>query len=143
MADIDKQAVAAVLDRILEHELAGVVRYTHFAFMIFGHSRIPIVSWFHKQADESLLHAREAGEMITLLGAHPSLRIGPLLDTHEHDIDTLLRTSLDSERAAVALYRELLDLVRDKSVLLEEYARRMIAGEEMHVGDVEKMLRRS
>jgi len=143
MADADKQAVAAVLDRILEHELAGVVRYTHFAFMIFGHSRIPIVSWFHKQADESLLHAREAGEMITLLGAHPSLRIGPLLDTHEHDIDTLLRTSLDSERAAVALYRELLDLVRDKSVLLEEYARRMIAGEEMHVGDVEKMLRRS
>ncbi|MFO1206527.1 MAG: ferritin-like domain-containing protein [Burkholderiales bacterium] len=143
MADADKQAVVAVLDRILEHELAGVVRYTHFAFMIFGHSRIPIVSWFHKQADESLLHAREAGEMITLLGAHPSLRIGPLLDTHEHDIDTLLRTSLDSERAAVSLYRELLDLVRDKSVLLEEYARRMIAGEEMHVGDVEKMLRRS
>ncbi len=143
MADMDKQAVVAVLDRILEHELAGVVRYTHFALMVFGHGRIPIVSWMHAQADESLLHAREAGEMITHLGAHPSLGIGALLDAHQHDIDALLRTSLESERAAVALYRDLLDLVRDKSVLLEEYARRMIASEELHVGDVEKMLRRS
>ena len=143
MADADKQAVVAVLDRILEHELAGVVRYTHFSFMVFGHSRIPIISWLSKQAEESLLHAREAGEMITLLGAQPSLRIGALLDAHEQDIDALLRTSLDSERAAVALYRELLDLVRDRSVVLEEYARRMIAGEELHVGEVEKMLRRS
>ncbi|MBL8528711.1 MAG: bacterioferritin [Burkholderiales bacterium] len=143
MADFDKQAVVAVLNRILEHELAGVVRYTHFSFMVFGHSRIPIISWLNKQADESLLHAREAGEMITLLIAQPSLRVGALLDAHEPDIDALLRTSLDSERAAVALYRELLDLVRDKSVLLEEYARRMIVGEELHVGEVEKMLRRS
>lgn len=143
MADFDKQAVVAVLNRVLEHELAGVVRYTHFSFMVFGHSRIPIISWLNKQADESLLHAREAGEMITLLIAQPSLRVGALLDAHEPDIDALLRTSLDSERAAVALYRELLDLVRDKSVLLEEYARRMIVGEELHVGEVEKMLRRS
>lgn len=143
MADFDKQAVVAVLNRILEHELAGVVRYTHFSFMVFGHSRIPIISWLNKQADESLLHAREAGEMITLLIAQPSLRVGALLDAHEPDIDALLRTSLDSERAAVALYRELLDLVRDKSVLLEEYARRMIVGEELHVGEVEKMLRRA
>lgn len=143
MADFDKQAVVAVLNRILEHELAGVVRYTHFSFMVFGHSRIPIISWLNKQADESLLHAREAGEMITLLIAQPSLRVGALLDAHEPDIDALLRTSLDSERAAVAVYRELLDLVRDKSVLLEEYARRMIVGEELHVGEVEKMLRRS
>jgi bacterioferritin len=142
MAELHNQAVVTVLDRILEHELAGVVRYTHFSFMVFGHSRIPIISWLRKQADESLLHAQQAGEMITLLGAQPSLAIGTLLDAHEQDIDALLRTSLDSERAAVALYRELLDLVRDKSVLLEEYARRMVAGEELHVGEVEKMLRR-
>jgi bacterioferritin len=142
MADFDQQAVVAVLNRILEHELAGVVRYTHFSFMVFGHSRIPIVSWLRKQADESLLHAQQAGEMITLLGEHPSLRIGALLDAPEHDIDALLRKSLEGERGAVALYRELLDLVQDKSVLLEEYARRMMAGEELHVGEVEKMLRR-
>lgn len=143
MADFDKQASVAVLNRILEHELGGVVRYTHFSFMVFGHSRIPIVSWLRKQADESLLHAQQAGEMITLLGEHPSLAIGALLDAPEHDIDAILRKSLEGERAAVALYRDLLALVRDVSVTLEEYARGMIAKEELHVGEVEKMLRRS
>jgi bacterioferritin len=143
MADFDKQAVVAILDRILEHELAGVVRYTHFSFMVFGHGRIPVVSWFREQADESLLHAQEAGEMITFLGGHPSLGIGALLDAHEHDVDTMLRKSLDGEREAVTLYRALLDLVKDKSVTLEEYARKMVSSEELHVGEVEKMLRRS
>ena len=69
--DIDKKKVLATLDRILEAELAGVVRYTHYAFMVFGYNRIPIISWFESQANESLLHARQAGEMITHLGGHP------------------------------------------------------------------------
>ena len=34
------------------------------------------------------------------------------------------------------------ELVRDRSVLLEDYARRMIAEEELHVGEVNKMLRK-
>ena len=38
-------AVIVTLNQILELELAGVVRYMHYSFMIFGHSRIPIVSW--------------------------------------------------------------------------------------------------
>ena len=32
--------------------------------------------------------------------------------------------------------------MRDKSIALEEYARQMIAGEEAHVAEVVKMLRR-
>ena len=82
MTDLDKQHVIDVLNRILEQELAGVVRYTHYSFLVFGYSRIPIVAWLRQQADESLLHAQQAGEKITLLGAYPSLAIGPLLDTH-------------------------------------------------------------
>ena len=35
------------LNRILELELAGVVRYMHYSFMIFGHNRIPIVAGLH------------------------------------------------------------------------------------------------
>jgi bacterioferritin len=143
MADFDEPAVLATLNRILEHELAGVVRYTHLSFMVFGHGRIPIVSWLRKQAEESLLHAQEAGEIITLLGAQPSLGIGALLDAPQHDVDALLRTSLESERGAVTLYRSLLDLVKDRSITLEEYARKMVSSEELHVGEVEKMLRRS
>jgi len=138
----DKGAVVAHLNKILEMELAGVVRYTHYALMIYGYNRIPIVSWMQAQADESLGHAREAGELITHLGEHPSLSIGPLLETQQHDIGDILRESLEHERAALAVYKELLVVVDGKSVLLEEYARRLIAAEEMHQGDVDKMLRR-
>ena len=138
----DKAAVLAHLNRILELELAGVVRYKHYAFMIYGYNRIPIVSWMQQQADESMVHARQAGELITHLGEHPSLSIGPLLETHKHDIGDILRESLEHERGALAVYRDLLKLVEGKSVLLDEYARRMIAEEEMHQGEVDKMLRK-
>lgn len=142
MNDIDKKRVVTILNRILEQELAGVVRYTHYSFLVFGFGRIPIVSWLRSQADESLLHAQEAGEMITLLGSHPSLKIGPLLETHEHDIAAILRESLEAEGEALVLYRELLDAVSGRSVALEEYARKMIYAEEVHASEVDKMLRK-
>ena len=139
---LDKEAVVALLNKILELELAGVVRYTHYALMVFGYNRIPIISWMRAQANESLLHAQEAGEMITHLGAHPSLAIGPLLESHEHDIGMMLRESLAHERESLQAYRDLLEVVQNRSVLLEEYARRLITEEEMHQGEVDKMLRK-
>ncbi len=142
MSTIDRDKVIDLLNRILEFELAGVVRYTHYSLMVFGYSRIPIVSWMKEQAEEALAHAREAGELITHLGGHPSLGIGPLLETHKHDIGDILRESLEHERKSLEIYRELLAEVEGKSVLLEEYARRMIAAEEMHQGEVDKMLRK-
>ena len=142
MNQTDTEQAITTLNRILEMELAGVVRYTHYSFMVFGFGRIPIVSWLRTQADESLLHAREAGEMITLLGGYPSLGLGPLLDSHQSDIGAILVESLQAETATLAVYRELLRHVEGKSVLLEEYARRMIATEEVHAGEVDKMLRK-
>ena len=142
MTDIDKERVVDLLNRILEHELAGVVRYTHYSFLVFGYSRIPIVSWLREQAAESLLHAQQAGELITLLGAYPSLQIGPLLDSHQHDIGAVMRESLETEAKALALYKELLAVVDGSSVMLEEYARQMIYAEELHAGEVDKMLRK-
>ena len=139
---IDTDAVVSVLNNILEAELAGVVRYTHYSLMVFGYNRIPIVSWMRNQATESLAHANEAGELITQLNSHPSLGIGTLLETHRHDIGDILRESLDHEILALAEYSKLLDLVNGRNVLLEEYARQMIALEEMHLGDVRKMLKK-
>lgn len=142
MNDMDKEAVVGVLNEILEAELAGVVRYTHYSLLVFGFGRIPIVSWLRAQADESLLHAQQAGEWITTLGAYPSLGIGKLLDSHTFDIATILRESLTAEQAAVTLYRQLLRLVEHRSIALEEYARNMISAEELHAGEVDKMLRK-
>ena len=130
------------LNRILESELAGVVRYTHYSMMIFGYSRIPIVAWFREQAAESLAHAQQAGEMVTRFGGHPSLAIGDLLETHQHDIGGILRETLQAEHSALGLYVGLLKLVAGKSVALEEYARDLIAQEEAHIDEIDKMLRK-
>ncbi len=86
MATLDKDKVVGLLNQILEQELAGVVRYTHYSLLVFGYNRIPIVAWLREQASESLVHAQQAGEMITHLGAYPSLAISPLLDSHQTDI---------------------------------------------------------
>ncbi len=141
-ADYDTNAVVKALNTILEYELAGVVRYTHYSLMVFGYNRIPIVSWLRGQAAESLTHADKAGELITHLGGHPSLGIGPLLETHNHDIGDILRESLAHESASLNCYKALLGLVEGKSVMLEEYAREMIYQEELHLGEVDKMLRK-
>lgn len=140
--EIDKEKVIELLNRIMEFELAGVVRYTHYALMVYGYNRIPITSWLKDQAQESLTHAERAGEMITLLGGHPSLSIGPLLETHKHDIGDILRESLENEAEARKYYYKLLDSVKGKSILLEEYARELIVQEEMHEDEVNKMLRK-
>jgi bacterioferritin len=142
MADtIDTAAVLKQLDQILELELAGVIRYTHYSFMVHGFGRIPIVSWLRSQADESMLHAHEAGELITQFEGTPSLGIGPLLDDSTHDTRKILEQSQQHESNALAAYEGLLELVEDKSVMLEEYATRLISEETRHAGDVRKMLR--
>jgi bacterioferritin len=139
---MNTKAVAAALNKIMEYELAGTVRYTHYSLMTFGYNRIPIVSWLRGQATESLAHATAAGELLTQLGEHPSLGIGPLLETHQHDIGAILRESMQHERDALAHYYKLLKLVEGKNVQLEEYAREMIMQEEQHLGEVDKMLRK-
>ena len=144
MADetFDTATAVKLLNQIMEAELAGVVRYTHYSLMVFGHNRIPIVSWLRSEANTCLAHANEAGELVTHFGEHPSLKIGALLETEKHGIADILLESLEAEKEGLRLYKQLLDLTRDRSVLLEDYARRMISEEETHIGEVNKMLRK-
>jgi bacterioferritin len=142
MDHVDKRKVIDILNEIMELELSGVVRYTHYALMVYGYNRIPIVSWLKSNATEGLAHASKAGEMVTMLGGHPSLKIGDLLETEKHDIGDILRESLEHESRTSLVYYKLLDMVAGKSVTLEEYAREMIYLEELHVDEVNKMLRK-
>src|SRR6185436_4086574 len=130
------------LNKILEMELAGAIHYTHYSFMVFGYNRIPIVKWLEEQATESIAHARAAGELVTQLGAHPSLAIGPLLETHKHDIGDILRESLSHEKKTLIEYEKLLELVQGDDVMIEEFARQHIYLERLHIGEVDKMLRK-
>ncbi|MBI5246219.1 MAG: bacterioferritin [Elusimicrobia bacterium] len=142
MKGLDKKKVVSILNRIMELELAGVVRYTHYSLMVYGYNRLPIVSWLKDNAAESLTHAHKAGELVTLMGGHPSLKIGPLLETEKHDIGDILRESLEHENTSVKTYNDLLAASEGRSVLLEEHAREMIVLEELHLDEVNKMLRK-
>ena len=139
---MDQKKVIEALNTILENELAGVVRYTHYSLMVYGHNRIPIVKWLRDQASESLDHAAQAGEHITTLGGHPSLKIGPLLESNNHSINEILKESLQHEKAQLENLGKLLKLVEGSSIFLEEYAREMICAEESHISEVEKMIRK-
>jgi bacterioferritin len=138
---IDVPRTVAVLNEIMKAELSGVVRYTHYSLVITGPNRIPLVTFMQAQASESLLHAQQAGEILTGLGGHPEQGIAPIEETHDHDIDDILRESITHEQAALTLYRKLLKSVEGQSVYLEEYCRTQIGAEEMHLLEMNKLLR--
>jgi bacterioferritin len=141
MQDLDQEKAIDVLRTIMEFELAGVVRYTHYALMITGPNRIPIVNFFKAQATESLLHAQQVGEILTGLEGHPSLQITQMEETNRHSVRDILTESLAHETNALNMYKKLLDTVKDASVYLEEFARTMIGNEELHAIEIKKMLR--
>jgi len=132
MKDIDIKKVCEILNEVMECELAGVVRYTHSSMMVSGPHRIPIVGFLKEQANESLLHAQQAGEILTGLDGHPTQSIAKIKETNRHTIKDILEESLEHEMHAVDLYKDLLKLVEDRSIYLEEYARGMIGEEEQH-----------
>ena len=138
---MDKNKVLDSLNKILEHELAGVVKYTHYAFMVQGPYRLSVVEWLRQQAQESLAHAEAVGEHVTSLGEHPTLKISELLETHKHSTEDILNECLEHEKEAIKSYYELLNNVEGGSIMLEEFSRTQIAAEEMHEAELKKMLR--
>jgi len=138
---MNKKKIINKLSDIFNLELTGVTRYTHYALMIFGSNRLPLIDFYRQQAKESLMHADMVGEHITGLGGHPPLNTENIKETHKHKIKDILSETLQHEKKAIDTYYELLDLVKDKSVYLEEFARSMIGQEELHVLEVEKMLK--
>ena len=138
---LQNKTILKVLNNALELELAGVVKYTHYAFMVQGPYRLTVVEWLRDQAQESLMHAETVGEHITSLGEHPSLKISDLLETHKHSTEDILNECLEHEKDAVKAYYKLLKHVEGKSIMLEEFARNQIATEEMHEAEIKKMLR--
>tara|TARA_Y100001970_G_scaffold272118_1_gene368414 strand:+ start:1590 stop:2015 length:426 start_codon:yes stop_codon:yes gene_type:complete len=138
---MDTQKINEILNEIMEFELAGVVRYTHSSLMVTGPYRMPIVEFLKEQANESLLHAQQAGELLTGLDGHPSQKIAKIEETNDHSIEGILNESLDHELHALKLYKDLLSIVEGKSVYLEEYTRGLIGEEEQHQLELKKMLK--
>tara|TARA_B100000900_G_C20429813_1_gene654463 strand:- start:8 stop:448 length:441 start_codon:yes stop_codon:yes gene_type:complete len=141
LKELNQGRACEILNSIVEYEMAGVVRYAHSSLMITGPYRIPIVTFLQEQANESLAHALQAGELITGLDGHPSQVIAPIEESHDHSIVQILQESLEHETHAVNLYKELLSEVEGASIYLEEYARGQIGQEEQHALEIKKMLK--
>ena len=141
MKTLNVERTCEILNDIMECELAGVIRYTHYSLMVSGPHRIPIVDFMKAQASESLVHAQQAGEILTGLEGHPHQAIANIEETHQHDLMTILKESLAHESEALRLYKELLTEVEDGSIYIEEYALTMIGQEELHSMELKKMLR--
>jgi bacterioferritin len=140
MKELNTQKVCDILNNIIELEMAGVVRYAHSSLMITGPNRLPIVAFLQEQANESLAHALQAGEYITGFGGHPSQKISPIKESHDHSVNQILTESLEHEVSAIEMYKVLLEEVADASIMLEEYARGQIGMEEQHALEIRKML---
>jgi bacterioferritin len=139
---LDQNRAIDILNKIVELELAGTVRYTQYSLMVFGHARIPIINWMREQASESALHAVQAGEEVTSRGGNVSLGIGELVGSHHDSVDAMMQEMLIHERRGIELYRELLSVSEGVDVSLEELARQMIRTEQLDVAEIEKMLRK-
>jgi bacterioferritin len=137
---MDKEKVVAHLDKVLEAELSGVVRYLHYSFMVFGPNRIPITKWFRDHALEGFNHAVIIGEKITALGGHPSVKVQPVPETNKHNVLEILKEGLAFEKASLNQYLELLSEA-EGDVALEELIRQLIKEETSHIEEVEKMTR--
>ena len=86
-----KPEVMECLTQIFQAEMAGIIRYLHYSFMIMGHNRIPIQKWFRDQAQESMVHATVIGEKITSLGGHPSVISACIEEINVHSVDQILQ----------------------------------------------------
>lgn len=131
--------VIDLLNELIEMEISGVVRYLHYALMVKGPNRIPIVKWFHEQANEGYQHASIIGEKITSLGGHPSLKVSAVPETVSHKTLDILKESLDFEKAALDKYKAVLKYCGD-DIALEELIRSMVRTETEHIEEVIKML---
>jgi len=141
MSKNNNKKIIDCLNQIFQSEMAGVVRYLHYSFMIMGHNRIPIQKWFRDQAQESTQHTIEVGELITSYGGHPPMVTAKVEESNKHGVDQILKESLSFEKATLDLYKQLAKIaIEADDIALEEFARGQVLAETNHIHEVQKML---
>lgn len=141
LQQINNEVVCKLLNKAISHELAGVVRYVHYSIMVTGVSRLSLVNFFKTQATESLTHAQLAGDILTGLGGHPLMTVHHIEESNDHSVESIIQESINHEQEASKQYIDILYQVKDKSIYLEDYARRMISNEEANTLEMRKLLR--
>ena len=123
--------------------MAGIVRYLHHSFIVFGPNRGPLVQMFRTQATESMDHAVQLGEKITALGGHPTVRVDQIFEPGYQSIEDMISEDLKAEKAQLQLYTEQLREFGDQNLPMKLMLEQIIVSEQIHVDEMEKYLRTS
>ena len=141
--DKSKEKLVKALNQDLEKEMAGIVRYLHHSFIVFGPHRGPLVQMFRAQATESMTHAIQLGEKITALGGHPTVRVDQVFEPGYQSVEDMLAEDLRAEKAQLGLYTQQLRELGDENLPMKLMLEQIIIAEQNHVDEMEKYLRTS
>ena len=141
--DKSKEKLIKALNKDLEREMAGIVRYLHHSFIVFGPHRGPLVQMFRGQATESMTHAIQLGEKITALGGHPTVRVDQVFEPGDQSVEDMIAEDLKAERAQLELYTQQLKEFGDDNLTIKLMLEQVIIAEQTHVDEMEKYLRTS
>ena len=141
--DKSKEKLIKALNKDLEREMAGIVRYLHHSFIVFGPHRGPLVEMFRTQATESMTHAIQLGEKITALGGHPTVRVEQVFEPGDQTIEEMIEEDLKAERTQLELYTQQLREFSDENLPIKLMLEQVIIAEQTHVDEMEKYLRTS
>ena len=138
-----KEKLIKALNEDLEKEMAGIVRYLHHSFIVFGPNRGPLVQMFRTQATESMTHAIQLGEKITALGGHPTVKVDQVFEPGYQSIEDMLSEDLKAERTQLDLYTKQLKEFGEENLPMKLMLEQIIIDETAHVEEIEKYLRTS
>ncbi len=111
---MDKAAMIDKLNEILKWEYAGLVQYTQYSFLLQDTWRQVFYEEFRENGEEALGHAHKVGDKIVALGGVTTVERGDVKVTH--DLQEMLRNSLEMELRHVQLYTEAVALCTDREV---------------------------
>ncbi len=138
---MNKEKVIAVMNEALKMELTSALRYLDFSFRVFGPTRKPVVEHFLEEAKESFDHATLLGEKIVALGGKPVVASETPRPPGKGTLNDLLEAAMENEKAAVAIYSELLELAQDTTPLRVLFENQILTEQE-HLEELSKMIRR-
>ena len=138
-----KEKLIKALNKDLEREMAGIVRYLHHSFIVFGPNRGPLVQMFRDQANEATAHAIQLGEKITALGGHPTVKVDQVFEPGHQTVEDMLAEDLKAEKQQLGLYTEQLREFSDENLPMKLMLEQIIISEQDHVDEMGKYLRTS
>lgn len=141
--DKNNEKLIKALNTDLEKEMAGIVRYLHHSFIVFGPNRGPLVQMFRAQATESMTHAIQLGEKITALGGHPTVKVDQVFEPGFQTVEDMLLEDLKAEKNQLKLYTDQLKEFGEANLPMKLMLEQIIVSEQTHVEEMEKYLRTS